>query len=105
MTGSPCADPKSTAPYVFNPIKPGDYLAQVEPKLLPPAAAPIPPLQVTDVVDPPLPAVNDAAREESDSSMSGDDDEDDGGSKKSGQGRLDVDLVTMSLLCWLGWFV
>ncbi|XP_076932856.1 glycerophosphodiester phosphodiesterase GDPDL7-like [Bidens hawaiensis] len=95
---SPCVDPKSTAPFVFNPIKPGDYLSQVEPKVLPPAAAPIPPLQVSDVVDPPLPAVNDAARkEESDSGKSGDDD-DDGGSKKSGQGRLDIDLVTMSLL-------
>ncbi|KAI3775373.1 hypothetical protein L1987_49946 [Smallanthus sonchifolius] len=93
---SPCVDPNSTAPFVFNPIKPGDYIAQVEPTVLPPAAAPIPPLQVTDIVDPPLPPVNAAARkEESDSGKSGGDG---GHSSESGQRRLVVDVVTMTLL-------
>ena len=41
-------------PFVFLQIKPGDYLAQVKPTLLTPGLTPIPPLQVTDVVDPPL---------------------------------------------------
>lgn len=90
VTGSPCVDLKSTAPFVFQPIKPGDYLAQVEPAVLPPAAAPIPPLQVTDVVDPPLPPVNAAARKD-ESGKSGD-------KSKSGQRRNDVDVVAMTLL-------
>ncbi|KAJ0885423.1 putative glycerophosphodiester phosphodiesterase [Helianthus annuus] len=89
---SPCVDPKSTAPFVFNPIKPGDYLAQVEPTVLPPAAAPLPPLQVADVVDPPLPPVDASARKEN-----GDEGEGEGGGK-SGQRRLGVDVVMMSLM-------
>ncbi|KAL8239653.1 hypothetical protein R6Q59_016220 [Mikania micrantha] len=90
---SPCVDPNSTAPFVFNPIKPGDYLAQVEPAVLPPSAPPLPPLQVSDVVDPPLPPVNVSARKE------GSDSGENGGSNssKSGDRRL-VDVVTMSLL-------
>ncbi|GKA14216.1 glycerophosphodiester phosphodiesterase GDPDL7 [Tanacetum coccineum] len=52
---NPCVGSNSTTPLVVMPIKPGDYLAQVEPAVLPPASTPIPPLQVTDVVDPPLP--------------------------------------------------
>ncbi|KAL8189557.1 hypothetical protein R6Q57_029123 [Mikania cordata] len=90
---SPCVDPNSTAPFVFNPIKPGDYLAQVEPAVLPPSAPPLPPLQVSDVVDPPLPPVNASARKE------GSDSGENGGSNssKSGDRRL-VDVVTMSLL-------
>ncbi|XP_071742196.1 glycerophosphodiester phosphodiesterase GDPDL7-like [Rutidosis leptorrhynchoides] len=92
---SPCVDPKSTAPFVFQPIKPGDYLAQVEPAVLPPAAAPIPPLQVRDVVDPPLPPVNAAARkDESDKN-----DE----KSKSGLRKNDVDVVSMMLLLLIGW--
>ncbi|GJW61479.1 glycerophosphodiester phosphodiesterase GDPDL7 [Tanacetum coccineum] len=63
---NPCVDANSTAPFVFMPIKPGDYLAQVEPAVLPPASAPIPPLQVTDVIDPPLPPVNSGARRQGD---------------------------------------
>ncbi|KAK9078827.1 hypothetical protein SSX86_002885 [Deinandra increscens subsp. villosa] len=91
---SPCVDPKSTAAFVFNPIKPGDYLAQVEPSILPPAAAPIPPLQTADVVDPPLPPVDASARKkESESGGDGDGD----GSSESGQRRLVVDVVTVTV--------
>nr|XP_043626645.1 glycerophosphodiester phosphodiesterase GDPDL7-like [Erigeron canadensis] len=81
---NPCADPNSTAPFIFQPVKPGDYLTQVDPKVVPPAAAPIPPLQVTDVVDPPLPPVNDEARKHESSS--------------SGQSITAVDMIAMVLL-------
>ncbi|GJY21964.1 glycerophosphodiester phosphodiesterase GDPDL7 [Tanacetum coccineum] len=87
---NPCVDPNSTAPFVFMPIKPGDYLAQVEPAVLPPASAPIPPLQVTDVVDPPLPPVNAGARKDSDKGG--------GGSSESGQRRVSVDAVATTLM-------
>ncbi|PWA82613.1 SHV3-like 5 [Artemisia annua] len=49
---NPCVDSNSAALFVFLPIKPGDYLAQVDPVVFPPASTPIPTLQVTDVVDP-----------------------------------------------------
>ena len=74
------------------PIKPGDYLAQVEPAALPPASAPIPPLQVTDVVDPPLPPVNAGARKDSDKGGGG------GDSSGSAQQRTNVDVVATTLL-------
>ncbi|KAI3524331.1 hypothetical protein L1887_02984 [Cichorium endivia] len=92
---SPCVDPNSKAPFVFQPIRPGDYLAQVEPTVLPPASAPIPPLRVTDVVDPPLPPVNAAARKE-DSDSGGEGKSGDG--SESGQRRITVDVVRTVLL-------
>lgn len=92
-TGSPCADPKNTASFVFSPVTPGDYLFSTAVKTLPPVAAPVPALQVTDVVDPPLPPVNDAARKEEGKS-GGDGD----GSSESGQGRLVVDVMRVMLL-------
>jgi len=99
-SGSPCVDPNSKAPFVFHPIRPGDYLAQVEPTVLPPASAPIPPLRVTDVVDPPLPTVNTAARkEESESGGS-----DGGGGSESGQRRFTVDVVVTTTLLLIGVF-
>ncbi|KAL7598669.1 hypothetical protein Lser_V15G23836 [Lactuca serriola] len=95
---SPCVDPNSKAAFVFQPIKPGDYLAQVEPTVLPPASTPIPPLRVTDVVDPPLPPVNAAARKEADSDKSG-------GGSESGQRRMAVDVVATMLLLIVVFFL
>ncbi|KAJ9557910.1 hypothetical protein OSB04_012524 [Centaurea solstitialis] len=85
---SPCVDPNSAASFVFQPVKPGDYLAQVQPEALPPASPPLPPLQASDVVDPPLPPVNAAARKGNS----------DGGSSDSGQPRIVVDVVVTTLL-------
>lgn len=98
VAGSPCVDPNSKAAFVFQPIKPGDYLAQVEPTVLPPASTPIPPLRVTDVVDPPLPPVNAAARKEADSDKSG-------GGSESGQRRMAVDVVATMLLLIVVFFL
>ncbi|KAL2587711.1 hypothetical protein GLYMA_13G155100v4 [Glycine max] len=52
---SPCSDP--THDPTILPAKPGDLLNTIPTELLPPAQAPLPPLEVADVVDPPLPAV------------------------------------------------
>ncbi|OMO61762.1 Glycerophosphoryl diester phosphodiesterase [Corchorus capsularis] len=52
---SPCVD--LNAPVAIMPAEPGSLLTQVPPTALPPASAPNPPLEVADVVDPPLPPV------------------------------------------------
>ncbi|OIV99858.1 hypothetical protein TanjilG_26196 [Lupinus angustifolius] len=52
---SPCSDPKHV-PTIL-PAQPGELLSTIPAELLPPSAAPLPPLEVADVVDPPLPAV------------------------------------------------
>ncbi|KAK1417178.1 hypothetical protein QVD17_26301 [Tagetes erecta] len=89
---SSCADPKSKASFVFNPIAVGEYLTSSQVTTLPPAAAPIPALQVADVVDPPLPPVNEAARKE-------DRKEEEGKKSKSGQQRrFVVDVMTLILM-------
>ncbi|GKD58869.1 glycerophosphodiester phosphodiesterase GDPDL7 [Tanacetum coccineum] len=88
---NPCVDPNSTTPFVFMPIKPGDYLAQVEPTVLPLASAPIPPLHVTDVIDPPLPPVNAGACKDSYKGGGG-------GSSEFGQRRVSVDAVATTLM-------
>ncbi|KAE9604523.1 putative glycerophosphodiester phosphodiesterase [Lupinus albus] len=53
---SPCSDPNND-PTIL-PAKPGELLRTVAPELLPPAEAPLPPLEVSNVVDPPLPPVS-----------------------------------------------
>ncbi|KAL6499666.1 hypothetical protein OROGR_027576 [Orobanche gracilis] len=57
---SQCSDPKSV-PTIL-PAKPGELQSTVPPELLPPAEAPLPPLEAGNVVDPPLPAVTDVNR-------------------------------------------
>ncbi|XP_027338398.1 glycerophosphodiester phosphodiesterase GDPDL7-like [Abrus precatorius] len=52
---SPCSDTHNV-PTIL-PAQPGDLQSTIEPELLPPAEAPLPPLEVANVVDPPLPAV------------------------------------------------
>ncbi|CAL0307076.1 unnamed protein product [Lupinus luteus] len=52
---SPCSDPKHI-PTIL-PAQPGDLLSTIPAEILPPAGAPLPALEVADVVDPPLPAV------------------------------------------------
>ncbi|CAL0325639.1 unnamed protein product [Lupinus luteus] len=52
---SPCSDPKHVP--TITPAQPGELLSTIPAELLPPAGAPLPPLEVADVVDPPLPAV------------------------------------------------
>ncbi|KAK7388347.1 hypothetical protein VNO78_23162 [Psophocarpus tetragonolobus] len=52
---SPCSDPTHN-PAIL-PSRPGDLLKTVPTELQPPAQAPLPPLEVANVVDPPLPAV------------------------------------------------
>lgn len=56
--GSACSDtgPGKTSKYEFLQVNPGDLAGSVA-EAKPPAAAPLPPLQVADVVEPPLPAV------------------------------------------------
>ncbi|CAK9183304.1 unnamed protein product [Ilex paraguariensis] len=54
---SPCSNIDANIPYPILPIKAGDLLGLVDPQAQPPATAPSPPLEVADVVDPPLPAV------------------------------------------------
>ncbi|KAJ1382400.1 PLC-like phosphodiesterase, TIM beta/alpha-barrel domain superfamily [Sesbania bispinosa] len=52
---SPCSDP-THVPTIL-PAKPGDLKSTIPPELLAPAEAPLPPLEVAKVVDPPLPPV------------------------------------------------
>ncbi|GKV03334.1 hypothetical protein SLEP1_g15655 [Rubroshorea leprosula] len=54
-TGSPCNDLNNEVAIL--PAEPGGLLFQVHPETQPPAVAPSPPLEIADVVDPPLPAV------------------------------------------------
>ncbi|GJZ77762.1 hypothetical protein Tco_0642434 [Tanacetum coccineum] len=61
----------------------------IEPADLPPASTHIPPLQVTDVIDPPLPPVNARARKDSDKGG--------GGSSESSQRRVNVDAYATTL--------
>ncbi|RDX71362.1 Glycerophosphodiester phosphodiesterase GDPDL7, partial [Mucuna pruriens] len=53
---SPCSDPNNE--FTILPAKPGELLSTVPDELKPPAEAPTAPLQVADVVDPPLPEVS-----------------------------------------------
>ncbi|MCI11601.1 glycerophosphoryl diester phosphodiesterase family protein, partial [Trifolium medium] len=53
--GSPCSDPNNVATIL--PAQAGELQSTVPPTLLPPSEAPLPPLKVENVVDPPLPAV------------------------------------------------
>ncbi|KAE9601739.1 putative glycerophosphodiester phosphodiesterase [Lupinus albus] len=52
---SPCSDPKHV-PTIL-PAQPGELLSTIPAEILPPEGSPLPPLDVADVVDPPLPAV------------------------------------------------
>ncbi|KAL5100973.1 hypothetical protein RYX36_005300 [Vicia faba] len=52
---SPCSDLNNVATIL--PAKAGELESTVSPTLLPPAEAPLPPLEVANIVDPPLPAV------------------------------------------------
>lgn len=52
---SPCSDPKHIPTLL--PAQPGALTKTIPADLLPPAEAPLPPLEVAKVVDPPLPAV------------------------------------------------
>lgn len=54
-TGSPCSD-ANHVPAIL-PAQPGELFRTVPLELLPPAEAPLPPLEVADIVAPPLPAV------------------------------------------------
>ncbi|KAF8400543.1 hypothetical protein HHK36_013842 [Tetracentron sinense] len=54
---SPCSDLNGDVPYPILPPEPGSLLSLAPPELLPPAEAPAPPLNASDVVDPPLPPV------------------------------------------------
>ncbi|KAA8535314.1 hypothetical protein F0562_030317 [Nyssa sinensis] len=54
---SPCSDLNANIPYTILPVQPGSLLSLGPPDVQPPAAAPAPPLNATDIVDPPLPAV------------------------------------------------
>ncbi|KAK9947372.1 hypothetical protein M0R45_003001 [Rubus argutus] len=68
----PCTDldPKADIPYPILPIEPGSLLSLIPPEQVAPAEAPIPPLQATSIVDPPLPPV--AAKNESNSDSGSD---------------------------------
>ncbi|XP_058725901.1 glycerophosphodiester phosphodiesterase GDPDL7-like [Vicia villosa] len=52
---SPCSDLNNVATIL--PAKAGELESTVSPTLMPPAEAPLPPLEVGNIVDPPLPAV------------------------------------------------
>ncbi|KAJ4963439.1 hypothetical protein NE237_023378 [Protea cynaroides] len=54
---SPCANVDADLPYTILPAEAGSLLALASPEVLPPAEAPAPPLDVADVIDPPLPPV------------------------------------------------
>ncbi|KAM1061465.1 hypothetical protein ACFX2A_026489 [Malus domestica] len=56
---SPCSDtdPKANVPYPILPVEPGALSGLIGPEALSPAEAPSPALQVSNVVDPPLPGV------------------------------------------------
>ncbi|XP_019453338.1 PREDICTED: glycerophosphodiester phosphodiesterase GDPDL7-like [Lupinus angustifolius] len=58
---SPCSDPKHV-PTIL-PAQPGELLSTIPAEILPPAGAPLPVLEVANVVDPPLPAVVNLTRE------------------------------------------
>ncbi|QHO50493.1 hypothetical protein HN51_002296 [Arachis hypogaea] len=60
---SPCSDPNHV-PTIL-PAQPGDLMSTVDPQTLPPAESPLPPLEVDNVVDPPLPAVSNSKDEPS----------------------------------------
>ncbi|KAF4347928.1 hypothetical protein F8388_016660 [Cannabis sativa] len=53
----PCTDtdPKANIPYAILPAEAGSLLSLIPPEIQPPAQAPAQPLEVKDVVDPPLP--------------------------------------------------
>lgn len=57
--GSACSDisPAKSNRFEFITVNPGDLAGSVVPEAKPPAEAPLPPLEVADVVEPPLPAV------------------------------------------------
>ncbi|KAK7304793.1 hypothetical protein VNO77_42682 [Canavalia gladiata] len=55
-----CSDPNHESAIL--PAKPGDLQSTIQPELQPPAEAPLPPLVVANVVDPPLPTVVNVAR-------------------------------------------
>ncbi|KAL5547425.1 hypothetical protein UlMin_002656 [Ulmus minor] len=56
---SPCTDtdPKANVPYPILPAEPGSLFSLIPPEIQPPAQAPAAPLDVKDVIDPPLPPV------------------------------------------------
>ncbi|XP_038698467.1 glycerophosphodiester phosphodiesterase GDPDL7 [Tripterygium wilfordii] len=53
--GSPCSEPNAKTAFLMSPI--GGLLSTVESRMQAPAAAPAPPIEVADIVDPPLPPV------------------------------------------------
>ncbi|XP_028208238.1 glycerophosphodiester phosphodiesterase GDPDL6-like isoform X2 [Glycine soja] len=57
---SPCSIPTND-PSIL-PAKPGDLLNTIPTEIQPPALAPLPPLEVANVVDPPLPAVTKSSK-------------------------------------------
>lgn len=57
FVGSPCSDINAKLAYQILPIEPGALFALVPPEALPPAEAPAPALQVSDIQDPALPPV------------------------------------------------
>ncbi|KAJ1436931.1 PLC-like phosphodiesterase, TIM beta/alpha-barrel domain superfamily [Sesbania bispinosa] len=57
---SPCSDPNHV-PTIL-PARPGELQGTIAPELLPPAEAPLPPLEAANVFDPPLPAVTNVNR-------------------------------------------
>lgn len=56
--GSSCRNLGSDVPIYMQPIEAGQLLSLMIPNSLPPALSPIPPLTVSDVVEPPLPSVS-----------------------------------------------
>ncbi|XP_062078342.1 glycerophosphodiester phosphodiesterase GDPDL7 [Humulus lupulus] len=56
----PCTDtdPKANIPYAILPAEAGSLLSLIPPEIQPPAQAPAQPLDVKDVVDPPLPPLS-----------------------------------------------
>ncbi|XP_042503859.1 glycerophosphodiester phosphodiesterase GDPDL7-like [Macadamia integrifolia] len=54
---SPCSNPDANLPYTILPAEAGTLIGLAPPEVLPPAEAPAPPLDVADVIDPPLPPV------------------------------------------------
>ncbi|XP_042399846.1 glycerophosphodiester phosphodiesterase GDPDL7-like [Zingiber officinale] len=59
VAGSPCSDVNAKLAYQILPIELGAHIALVPPEALPPAEAPAPALQVSDIQDPALPPVAD----------------------------------------------
>lgn len=53
------------------PAQPGNLLKTISAELLPPAEAPLPPLEIANVVDPPLPAVTNLTKAEPAGSSAG----------------------------------